>query len=117
MALNDAAKNAMLDHFGTLASYVSLHTADPGSGGAAEVTGGTPAYARKTVTWNAATGANLDNNANPVFDVPGSTTVTHCGLWSAATGGTFYGGFALSANEIFGGQGTYTFTDIDVTLT
>jgi hypothetical protein len=117
MGLNATAKNVMLDHLGTLAGYVSLHTADPGSSGTSEVNGGSPAYARKSVTWNAASSANLDNNANPVFDVPASTTITHFGLWSAATSGTFYGGAALSASETFGGQGTYSFTDIDVNLT
>lgn len=117
MALNNAAKNLMLDSFGASAVYVSLHTADPGSTGTSEVSGGSPAYARKSVTWNSAASADLDNNANPVFDVPAGTTVTHFGMWSAVTGGTFYGGALLSASETFGGQGTYTFTDIDVTLT
>jgi hypothetical protein len=117
MALNDTSKNLMLTALGGVAVYVSLHTADPGTTGTSEVSGGSPAYTREAVTWNTASGGNLDNNANPVFDVPGSTTVTHFGLWSAVTGGTFYGGAALSASEVFGGQGTYTFTDIDVTLT
>lgn len=117
MALNDAAKSVMLTAFGGVAVYVSLHTADPGTTGTSEVSGGSPAYARKAVTWNAVSAGNLDNNANPVFDVPASTTITHFGLWSAVTAGTFYGGAALSADESFGGQGTYTFTDIDVSLT
>lgn len=117
MGLNNTAKNLMLDALGAVAVYVSLHTADPGTTGTSEVTGGSPAYARKPVTWNAASAANLDNNANPAFDIPAGTTLTHFGLWSAATAGTFYGGNALSASETFGGQGTYTFTDIDVSLT
>jgi hypothetical protein len=116
MGLNTAAKNLMLDELGTVAVYVSVHTADPGASGTSEVTGGSPAYARKPVTWNAATAGNLDNNANPVFDIPAGTTITHFGLWSALTAGTFYGGNALSASETFGGQGTYTLTDIDVSL-
>src|SRR5437870_8328943 len=107
MALNNTAKNLMLDALGAVIGYVSLHTASPGTTGTNEVTGGSPAYARKAVTWNAASGADLDNNANPVFDVPAGTTITHYGLWSASTGGTFYGGDALSAQESYGGQGTY----------
>lgn len=31
-----------------LGAYVSLHTADPGTTGTSEATGGSPAYARKT---------------------------------------------------------------------
>lgn len=117
MALSNDAKNLMLDELATVAVFASLHTASPGTTGANEVSGGSPAYARQAITWNAAASGNLDNNANPVFDVPASTTVSHFGLWSASTAGTFYGGDVLSASETFSGQGTYTLTDVDVTLT
>jgi hypothetical protein len=116
MGLTNNAKNPMLDHLAGLAVYASIHTSDPGTSGTGELTGGSPAYARKPVTWNAASAGNLDNNANPLFDIPAGSTITHFGLWSAATAGTFYGGNALSASETFGGQGTYTLTDIDVSL-
>ncbi|GAA4059852.1 phage tail fiber protein [Actinomadura miaoliensis] len=117
MPLTNAAKNLMLDELGSVAVFASLHTADPGTTGAAEVSGGSPAYARKAITWNAAAGGNLDSSNAPVFDVPGGTTVTHFGLWSAASGGTFYSGGQLSANETFTAQGQYTLTDADVNLT
>ncbi len=117
MALTAAAKNLMLDAFGAVAVYVSLHTADPSTTGTNEVTGGSPAYARKSITWNAASASNLDSSNAPVFDVPAATTVTHFGMWSAATSGTFYGGGTLSASEAFTGQGTYTLSDADVSLT
>jgi hypothetical protein len=116
MALSNNGKHVMLDALASAAGYVSLHTADPGTTGASEVTGGSPAYARKAQTWNAASGGALDNSNAPVFDVPAGTTVTHFGLWSAASAGTFYGGNALSASEAFAAQGTYTLTDCDVTL-
>jgi hypothetical protein len=115
MPLNDTAKHVMLNHLGTLAVFASLHTADPGATGTNEVTGGSPAYARKAITWNAAASGNLDNNANPVFDVPAGTTVTHVGLWSAVTGGTFYGSFDVT-DEAFASQGTYTLTDADISI-
>lgn len=115
MALAVAAKNLMLDALGGVAVFASLHTADPGLTGTSEVTGGTPAYARKAITWNAASASNLDNNANPVIDVPAGT-YSHFGLWSAATAGTFYGGGALSATEVFAAQGTYTLTDADISM-
>ncbi|MCA1569796.1 MAG: hypothetical protein LC798_05625 [Chloroflexi bacterium] len=115
MPLNNNAKNAMLDHLATLAGFASLHTADPGTTGTSEVTGGTPAYARKAITWNAAASANLDNNANPVFDVPAGTTVSFVGFWSAATSGTFYGSADVT-DEVYGAQGTYTLSDADISL-
>ena len=94
---------------------VSLHTADPGNGltvAAGEVTGGTPAYARKAVTFAAAAAGSRASNLAVVFDVPGATTVSHIGYFR---GTTFLGSRALrnAANtadqtETFTGAGTYT---------
>ena len=114
MPLNNTAKNLMLDALGGVISHVSLHTADPGATGTSEVTGGS--YARKSITWNAAATANLDSSNQPVFDVPGGTTITHAGYWSASTAGTFYGGRPLPSSEAFGADGTYTLTDVDENL-
>lgn len=107
--LVNAGKNLMLDGFGASALYVSLHTADPGTSGTSEVTGGSPAYARKSAGWAAASAGSKSNGSSIGFDVPGSTTITHAGYWSASTGGTFYGSRALDAAQTFATQGTYTF--------
>ncbi len=115
MPIANAGKHVMLDALGVVADFASLHTSDPSTTGANEATGGSPAYARKAITWNAASGGNLDNNANPVFDVPAGT-YSHFGLWSDATGGTYYGGGPLSAVEVYASQGTYTLTDADISL-
>lgn len=117
MPLNDNGKNVALGGLAAVAGFASLHTANPNPSGGNEVTGGSPAYARKAITWNTPNAGNLDSSNAPVFDIPAGTTVTHFGLWSAATGGTFYGGEPLSAPETFTGQGTYTLTDADVNLT
>jgi hypothetical protein len=115
MGLENAAKHVMLDELASVAVFASLHTAQPNSSGSNEVSGGSPAYSREAITWNAASSGALDNNANPVFDVPAGTTITHVGLWSASTGGTFYG-WADITDEVFAAQGTYTLTDADITL-
>lgn len=106
--LVNAAKNSMLDQLGTLAAYASLHTADPGTSGTSEVTGGSPAYARKAISWSAAATGSKTNSGSLTFDIPSSTTVAYIGYWSASSAGTFYGSRALSASETFTGQGTYT---------
>jgi hypothetical protein len=98
----------MLDQFGTLAGYVSLHTADPGTSGTSEVTGGAPAYARKAITWASAASSQKASSSAQVFDVPAGTTITHAGYWSASSGGTFYGSRALDASQTYASQGTYT---------
>lgn len=113
--LSNNGKNVMLDALAGVAVFASLHSGDPGSTGANEISGGSPAYARKAITWNAASAGALDNNANPVFDVPAGTTVSYVGLWSAASGGTYYGHFDVT-DEVFAGQGTYTLSDADVSL-
>src|SRR4051794_28815962 len=103
MGLSTTAKNLMLDALGADAVKASLHTADPGATGASEVSGGSPAYARKTIAWGAASGSDIHNSSNPTFDVPASTTITHAGFWTS--GGTWRGGAALSSSEVFTAQG------------
>ena len=76
-----ATKNAMLN--GQVFDQASLHTAFPGTTGASEVTGGTPAYARKTIVVNAAAGGVRALNTAVVFDVPAST-VRWLGFWNGA---------------------------------
>lgn len=115
MALSDAAKNAMLDELGTLAGFMSLHSADPGTTGANELSGGSPGYARKAITWSAAAAGAKAISNQPVFDVEGGDTVAFVGFWSASTAGTFYGSDDV-VSETFGAQGTYTVTSAQVSM-
>ena len=109
-----AGRNAMLNgsSLAGVVAYVSLHTADPGATGTSEVTGGSPAYARKAITWTAASSGAMSNNGAIVFDVPAGT-YNHVGYWSASSGGTYYGSRA-STSQTFSGQGTYTIADGDL---
>jgi hypothetical protein len=81
-------------------SYVSLHTADPGTTGASEVTGGT--YARVAVTWNAASGGSVSNSGALSINLPASTTASYFGVWAASSAGTYYIGGALSPSVTTG---------------
>lgn len=88
--LTDVCKNAMLDSAvagapGT-ALFLGLHTALGAS--STEVTGGSPAYARKAITWNAAATGTKTIVAAVTFDVPAATTIRAVGLWSASGAGT-----------------------------
>lgn len=117
MGLSNAGKNAMLDELGSLAVFASLHDGAPGDTGANEISGGSPAYARKAIAWGSAASGAMDDSTNGAeFDVPSGTTVSYVGLWSASTAGTFYG-FADVTDEVFASQGTYTVTDADISLT
>ena len=97
MPLTDAGRNASLDGLATVATFASLHTGDPSTTGANEMTGGSPAYARKGITWAASSTGTKANSAACLFDVPAST-VAYVGLWSAVTAGTFYGYFPATAS-------------------
>lgn len=88
--LTDVCVNAMLDSAvsgapGT-ALFLGAHTTLGQSG--TEVTGGSPAYARKAITWNAGASRAKDIVAAVTFDIPAGTTVRNIGLWSASTAGT-----------------------------
>ena len=107
MGYTNTSKNTALDAIGGAAAYISFHTADPGSTGTSEVVGGT--YARVLTTWAAASAA-AKAGSQVSANIPAATTITHWGLWTAVSGGTFHYGGALSASETFGGAGTYLFT-------
>jgi hypothetical protein len=106
-----AAKNTMLD--GLTVTYMSLHTGDPSTTGANEVTGGSPAYARKACTFNAASSGSRALNADVTFDVP-ACTVAYVGYWSAVDG-TFLGSDQVTS-EVFAAQGQYIVTASGTTL-
>lgn len=57
---------------------LSLHTADPGSTGANEVSGGT--YARGSLSWNANTGSGSMSANLSITGLPGSITVGWIGF-------------------------------------
>lgn len=96
--------------------FVSLHTADPGTTGASEVTGGT--YARVAVTWNSPSGGSVTNSNALTINLPASTTATYFGVWSASTSGTYYIGGALSPSVSTGGTaGTVSIAAAGITVT
>jgi hypothetical protein len=96
---SDAFKKAVANLIGGLAANaggntltaltpqtVSLHSADPGSTGASELTGG--GYARKAVTWNPAdlepgTGRGRITGDPIQFDVPAGN-IGFYGVWQGA---------------------------------
>jgi hypothetical protein len=106
MAYSPYFKNTALDAVIT-GVFASLHTGDPGTTGANEVSGGSPAYARKAISFAAASSGSKASSSSPVLDVPAATTVTHVGYWDASTSGHFLAGSDVT-DETFAAQGTYT---------
>lgn len=89
MPFTPTGNNAMLDAIGI--THVSLHSGFPGTGGANEISGGSPAYARGAITFGAAAASERAQGADVVLNVPPSTTLQFVGYWTAATGGNFRG--------------------------
>src|SRR4051794_18486250 len=112
--LVDSMRQGVADGYKALALFGSLHTAAPsGQTAGAEVSGGSPAYARKSLTWTSGSTGTATSTA--VFDVPSGTTVTNSGIYSAVTAGTYRDNAALTS-QTFASQGTltvnYTYTQL-----
>lgn len=91
MSYNDLAKSTGVDGIAALVDFLSLHEGNPGTTGANEISGGSPAYARKGVAFGAAAAGVATNSGAITFDVPAGKTIYHVGLWDAASAGNFYG--------------------------
>ena len=115
--LTTTGKNTVLGSGLPSTLYAALHSGAPGTDGTAnEISGGSPAYARKSVTMAAATGGARAISAAVTFDVPSATTVAYASLWTASTGGSCVATDDV-ASEVFSGQGTYNLTAYTVSLT
>ncbi len=80
----------------TTTYYLSLHTADPGTTGANEVTGGS--YARQAITFGAASGGVMaSTDAQTFTSMPAEAGNLWIGLWTAVTAGTFLWGDQTAA--------------------
>jgi len=114
MAVLTVAKNYMLTQLGGQVDFISLHTAYPPTDGN-EISGGSPAYARKAVTWGTSSSGSISATNAPVFDVPAGTTVGAVGFYPLATGAVIQADFDVT-DEVFAGQGTYTVTSASINL-
>lgn len=110
LLITDAERNALADHAASRIGAFSLHVTTPGLTGDAEVSGGTPSYARKVPSFNSAGSVGpLGDVLQPAtvgvawsdtmtFDVPAGD-YTYWGTWSDLTGGTFRQGNVLSTAQ------------------
>ncbi len=110
------ARNVGVDAIGAVGVRWALHTGDPGGANSAsnEVTGGSPAYARGTVAWNAASGGTATQNGDTTMNVPASTTIAWVSLWNS--GGTVRYLKKDVTDEVYAAQGTYTIKGTTTTL-
>jgi hypothetical protein len=124
---SDYLENKILDHttgkaaYSKPTAYVALFTAAPSdAGGGTEVSGGSYArVATAAADWNAASGGST-SNANPItFATPSGSwgTVTHFGIFDAASGGNLLWWGSLTASKTIGSGDTASFAAGALTLT
>lgn len=103
-------KNRLATAYGAAgggATHAALYTTAPGATAGTEVTGGSPAYARKPISWSAPSNGVM--TATVTFDVPAGTTVVGAGVHDALTAGNYLDGAAVTS-QAFATQGTYALT-------
>ena len=92
--------------YGSNSTFISLHTASPGTTGTNEATGGS--YARVATTWGAASAGAITGSQVTINAAAG--TYTHVGLWTLGTGGVFQDSYALPTAVVLSVAGTIKVT-------
>lgn len=108
---NNAAMTVAANALRTAMTHGQLHTAAAGAAGTSNVT----TAARQAITWASVTGAG-DFGLSSTLEFTGgaaSGPVFSITLWSASTGGTFYGEFILAGDTTFNGAGQYSVTSLN----
>ncbi|MFC5268460.1 hypothetical protein ACFPJ1_40680 [Kribbella qitaiheensis] len=103
-------KNRLATAYGAAgggATHAALYTTAPGGTAGTEPSGGSPAYARKAITWGSPTNGVM--TATVTFDVPTGTTIVGAGVHDAITAGNYLDGAAVTS-QAFASQGTYALT-------
>jgi hypothetical protein len=125
MSFSNFLETEILDHVFAGAAYtapsthyLALFTAAPGeTGGGTEVSGG--AYARQSVAFTT-TGNTTSNNASVEYSTATATfgTVTHVGVFDAATAGNLMAYAALSSSKTIDTGDVFRVPtgDLDITL-
>ena len=112
MALTDAGKTLAANAVSP--TTMSLHTGDPTDDGSAlEATGGSPAYARKTIALDTAVNGVRALSTGVTFDLPAGT-YSHYALWVTST---CYDTGTLDTSKVLGAQGQVDITSGNLTIT
>jgi len=104
----NAQKETLAIAYGNAALYGALYTTAPGASAGTEPSGGSPAYARKALSWTAG-GSDGIVSVTVTFDVPAGATIVGVGVHTAVTGGTYLDGASITS-QAFASQGTFQVT-------
>lgn len=96
------------------ATYIKLHTADPGAAG---TTSPSAVTTRQAATFSAASGGAIALSNSPAFTMTATETISHISVWDASTAGNFLWSAALTTAKSVVNTDTLTFTTVGVSLT
>lgn len=113
------AANAMLNGFRNVswqnaATYVKLHTGDPGS--AASANAGAVTTRSQATFAAASSGAIALTGTNPSWAMTTTETISHISVWTASSAGSFLFSAALSASKAVANGDTLTLTSLGLSL-
>ena len=100
-------KNTLASSYIGAALYAAVYTTAPGGSAGTEPSGGSPAYARKLISWGSPTAGVVSGTCT--FDIPTGTSLVGAGVHTAVTAGTYLDGVAVTS-QAFASQGTYALT-------
>lgn len=109
MPLNELALNGMANWLAGVAPYLALHSADPGPTGANETTA-----MRVAATWPAPVSGVLVISGKTFSGGTPLGTIGYVGLWSAPTGGVFYGSGLIAGDTTFNANGIFNLTNLGI---
>src|SRR5690348_12840485 len=98
MPLNNAAMVVAATALQAACAYAQSHFDDPGIAGTANPNTG----ARQPISWAAPTGSGSFDLASPInfTGIAANNAVRYVSLWSAVSGGTWYGNFLLAGDLV-----------------
>ena len=96
------------------ATYIKLHTADPGAAG---TTAASAVTTRQSATFSAASGGAIALSNSTSFTMTGTETISHISVWDASSAGNFLWSAALTTSKSVVNTDTLTFTTLGVSLT
>jgi len=90
----DSMRAEMAQEYATRCLFASLHTVDPGQTGSDELAG----IVRQAITWNVGDADGEIVSDSITFTLSAPAYVSHIGLWSGLSGGTFRDSLLVAAD-------------------
>jgi hypothetical protein len=95
------------------ATYIKLHTGDPGAAGTANASAVTT---RQSATFSAASAGAIALSNSPAFTMTTTETISHISVWDASTAGNLLWTATLITSKSVVNTDTLTFTTLGVSL-